>query len=284
MEGRVWEHDNPDGPRCFKCDVTCKDAANLRNHVLSHFYKVFYDVLPKMKPLTCPEPGCDVPPARDRITLARHYAFCHRKIFEMTEVTPEQLQFTGGKGRGAGCKRKSKEEGGEKSATPKKVKTFSDSDRLSASPKKLVSKAFINSSDDDNDMEKGETKKDINRDAVKPENKIITFGKVVAEKEKLKKKHKKKEKERDKDRDREGKQNKDHKHKHKEKDREKSKKHKKAKDKENPLLRLIADLKGFDSSSNESKSLTVGPSWDASPEDAKKGRYLGVWEFAICIF
>jgi len=265
MEGRVFEHDNPDGPKCFKCDVTCKDAANLKNHILSHYYQVFYAVLPGSKPFSCPD--CDMAPARDKITLTRHYAFSHRKIFEMTDVTPEHIQFTG---KGGGRKRRSKGEGGE-SATPKpkKMKISSSSDKHSAPSKTLISKAFVDSSDDEDE---GEVKKKETDKAVKPENKIITFGKIVDEKEKLKKKHKKKDKEREKDRD--GEKKRDKKHKNKEKDRDKSKKHKKdkdkEKDKENPLLRLIADLKGSDSSSNEGKSLTVGPSWDVGGEEAAK--------------
>ena len=42
-----------------------------------------------MAPFTCPE--CDKEGSRDRITLTRHYAFAHNKLFEMTDVTPEML-------------------------------------------------------------------------------------------------------------------------------------------------------------------------------------------------
>ena len=42
-----------------------------------------------MAPFTCPE--CDKDASRDRITLTRHYAFAHNKLFEMTDVTPEML-------------------------------------------------------------------------------------------------------------------------------------------------------------------------------------------------
>ena len=42
-----------------------------------------------MSPFTCPE--CSREGSRDRITLARHYAFAHNKLFEMTDVTPEML-------------------------------------------------------------------------------------------------------------------------------------------------------------------------------------------------
>ena len=46
-------------------------------------------VLPGVAPFTCPE--CDKDASRDRITLTRHYAFAHNKLFEMTDVTPEML-------------------------------------------------------------------------------------------------------------------------------------------------------------------------------------------------
>ena len=40
-------------------------------------------------PFTCPE--CLREGWRDRITLTRHYAFAHHKLFEMTDLTPEML-------------------------------------------------------------------------------------------------------------------------------------------------------------------------------------------------
>ena len=43
-------------------------------------------------PFTCPE--CSREGWRDRITLARHYAFAHNKLFEMTDVTPEMLNMS----------------------------------------------------------------------------------------------------------------------------------------------------------------------------------------------
>ena len=46
-------------------------------------------MLPGVAPFTCPE--CDKDASRDRITLTRHYAFAHNKLFEMTDVTPEML-------------------------------------------------------------------------------------------------------------------------------------------------------------------------------------------------
>merc|ERR1719232_1536923 len=87
-QGTVKAHDNEGGPECFKCGQVCKDNSNLKNHVLSHYYQVFYEVLPDSKPYPCPI--CEST-SRDRITLVRHYAFTHKKFFEMTDVTPEHL-------------------------------------------------------------------------------------------------------------------------------------------------------------------------------------------------
>merc|ERR1719362_520250 len=87
-QGTVKAHENDGGPECFKCGQVCKDNSNLKNHILSHYYQVFYDVLPDSKPYPCPI--CEST-SRDRITLVRHYAFTHKKFFEMTDVTPEHL-------------------------------------------------------------------------------------------------------------------------------------------------------------------------------------------------
>ena len=86
--GSVQKHDNETGPECFKCGQVCKDTANLRNHVLSHYYRVFDPLIPQVKPFPCPV--CEKP-SRDKITLIRHFAFTHNKVFELTEVTPANL-------------------------------------------------------------------------------------------------------------------------------------------------------------------------------------------------
>merc|ERR1712037_1086138 len=95
-EGTVQEHDNLDGPQCPKCDQICKDNANLKNHLLSHYYHDFYRVTPDSKPFPCPTCGKE---NRDRITMIRHFAFSHGMIYELTDVTPEMLNATG-KSRG----------------------------------------------------------------------------------------------------------------------------------------------------------------------------------------
>ena len=42
--GGVKEHDNMDGPACPKCGQVCKNKEGLRNHMLSHYYEVFFEV------------------------------------------------------------------------------------------------------------------------------------------------------------------------------------------------------------------------------------------------
>merc|ERR1719266_2983907 len=91
--GSVQEHDNEAGPECFKCGQVCKDNSNLRNHVLSHYYRIFDPLIPQVKPFPCPE--CEKP-SRDKITMIRHFAFTHGKLFELTEVTPAHLISGGG--------------------------------------------------------------------------------------------------------------------------------------------------------------------------------------------
>ena len=86
--GNVIEHDNLDGPQCPKCDQICKDNANMKNHLLSHYYTDFYRVTPDQKPYACPTCGKE---NRDRITMIRHFAFSHGMLFELTDVTPEML-------------------------------------------------------------------------------------------------------------------------------------------------------------------------------------------------
>ena len=73
---------------CFKCGRICDSIMHRKNHILSHYYPTFYKVLPSCKPYSCPECG---QVSRDRITLTRHYAFSHRKIYELTDVTERML-------------------------------------------------------------------------------------------------------------------------------------------------------------------------------------------------
>merc|ERR1719341_1483196 len=125
--GSVQEHTNEAGPECFKCGQVCKDNSNLRNHVLSHYYRIFDPLIPQVKPFPCPE--CDKP-SRDKITMIRHFAFTHGKLFELTEVTPAHLITAGSTPR---KKREKKveegtEEGGEKKTEDEKTEETNGTD------------------------------------------------------------------------------------------------------------------------------------------------------------
>ncbi len=71
--------------KCNFCDGVFDKQSNLKNHVVNHFKDQLLRNLPPMKPFSCPE--CDAPPSRDKITLLRHYAFTHKKIFEFCKVS-----------------------------------------------------------------------------------------------------------------------------------------------------------------------------------------------------
>ena len=75
---------------CSKCRYSCKSNSNyIKNHILSHHYSDFRFILPSCPPYTCPECHREV---RDKITLTRHYAFTHKKLFEVTNLTEEKLK------------------------------------------------------------------------------------------------------------------------------------------------------------------------------------------------
>ena len=109
------------GQECFKCGQVCSNA-NLKNHILSHYYKVFFPILPDRKPYQCPT--CHVI-SRDRITLVRHYAFGHKKFSELTGVTLEKIS------RGVQRKKRDDSHGGK----DKKSKEDSQ-DKYEARPKR----------------------------------------------------------------------------------------------------------------------------------------------------
>ena len=141
----VQTHDNADGPICPKCEIVCKDFGNLKNHLLSHFYPQFYELLPGSKPFPCPI--CEKE-NRDRITLLRHYAFAHNKAIEITGIDFSTLN--------QGVRRAPRTPGQASSATPKK----SSSIAKKATPKPKVksekkeegkSKPFIDDDDSSDD-------------------------------------------------------------------------------------------------------------------------------------
>lgn len=87
----VVEVQYSDTRKCFVCnkEYQKEKKLNLKNHILSHYYPIFYQVIPNSRPFNCPE--CEHV-SRDRITLIRHVAFYHRQLYLMTDITPELLQ------------------------------------------------------------------------------------------------------------------------------------------------------------------------------------------------
>ena len=142
----VQTHDNADGPICPKCEIVCKDFGNLKNHLLSHFYPQFYELLPGSKPFPCPI--CEKE-NRDRITLLRHYAFTHNKAEEITGIDFSTLNQ-------GGVRRAPRTPGQAGSATPKKGSSIAKK----ATPKPKIksekkeegkSKPFIDDDDSSDD-------------------------------------------------------------------------------------------------------------------------------------
>jgi len=74
---------------CQKCSNKTNGYSNARHHFLSHYYAIFKDILPSSAPFACPECNKE---NRDKITLIRHYAFTHKKFFEMSDVTEETME------------------------------------------------------------------------------------------------------------------------------------------------------------------------------------------------
>lgn len=79
----------PSSGTCYKCNYCdeIKDSpSNMKNHALNHFKEELLLQLPSGGVLVCPL--CQAP-SRDKITLLRHYAFGHKKVFDL--CAPEDL-------------------------------------------------------------------------------------------------------------------------------------------------------------------------------------------------
>ena len=74
---------------CSICDKKCNKSYNLKNHILSHFYDKFESIVPNSKPFACPTCGAE---SRDRIDILRHLAFTHKKLYEVTHLTEEEMK------------------------------------------------------------------------------------------------------------------------------------------------------------------------------------------------
>lgn len=73
---------------CPKCGIKFLKSvkrSNIQNHILTHYHDVFYDLLPHKNPYSCPI--CDKTHIKRR-NLIRHYAFAHKKVFQLTDSTP----------------------------------------------------------------------------------------------------------------------------------------------------------------------------------------------------
>jgi len=84
--------------KCPKCDSKFPCRKSHRCHVLAHYYHVFADVFPsRTSHYSCPvcNKAC-----RNKIDAIRHYAYGHRMIFELTELTPEDIYGKKGRKRG----------------------------------------------------------------------------------------------------------------------------------------------------------------------------------------
>jgi len=74
---------------CSFCDKKCNGSNNFKNHILSHFYAKFDSIIPNSKPFACPNCGAE---SRDKITTIRHFAFTHKKLYELTSLTEEKMK------------------------------------------------------------------------------------------------------------------------------------------------------------------------------------------------
>merc|ERR1712037_688023 len=68
--------------KCRFCTSGHENALGLKNHVLNHFKDQLNQHLPSCAPFLCPE--CKNP-NRDKITILRHYAFGHKKVFDLVD-------------------------------------------------------------------------------------------------------------------------------------------------------------------------------------------------------
>lgn len=76
---------------CPKCDKKFRMRWDMRKHVLSHYKELFYALLPDKEPFCCPV--CQHICGR-RQSLMRHYALGHHKVFQLTDLAPEDLKLT----------------------------------------------------------------------------------------------------------------------------------------------------------------------------------------------
>merc|ERR1719300_1724255 len=74
---------------CHRCSTISNNYSNAKNHFLSHYYDLFKNIAPFSAPFSCPECNKE---HRDKITFWRHYAFTHKKLFELSGISEEALE------------------------------------------------------------------------------------------------------------------------------------------------------------------------------------------------
>ena len=153
----IGDDDGGSGFGCILCDYSCDKHANLKNHVLNHFKDQLCEKLPSSKPYSCPECKSS---SRDKVTLMRHYAFTHSKIFLF--CTPEQL-----KGR--------RTEAANSTSTPKPTKKMGPKSSVkkpeaSATEKQTLANSLLSSDSENESQDKKTTEKKDNETSEKTKN------------------------------------------------------------------------------------------------------------------
>jgi len=74
---------------CHRCSTISNNYSNAKNHFLSHHYDLFKNIAPFSAPFSCPECNKE---HRDKITFWRHYAFAHKKLFELSGISEEAME------------------------------------------------------------------------------------------------------------------------------------------------------------------------------------------------
>ena len=75
---------------CPKCEKKFQKKTIMRNHAVIHYKHLMYELLPDKAPFCCPI--CSIS-FDQRRTLMRHFALGHKKVFQLTDLIPEDLEF-----------------------------------------------------------------------------------------------------------------------------------------------------------------------------------------------
>ncbi len=76
---------------CFICDIVLRNSTLLKNHIVDRHYKdELMEMLPQKYPADCPK--CGKKKVRDKYTMMRHFALTDRVIYDVFELTEDQLR------------------------------------------------------------------------------------------------------------------------------------------------------------------------------------------------